>query len=67
MKFGIRSEQYQSKHSKEEEQKFTQVFGELTSDFATKMAEGVSVGDESVQELVKQHYDSVCIWADKNL
>lgn len=59
MKFGIHSEQYQNKHSKEEEQKFAKVFGALTSEFATKMAEGVSAGDESVQELVKQHYDFI--------
>ena len=55
MKFGIHSEQYQNNYSKEEEQKFTQVFGELTSEFASKMAEGVQAGDESVQALVKQH------------
>ena len=59
MEFGIHSEQYQNKHSKEEEQKFTQVFGELTSEFASKMAEGVQAGDESVQALVKQHYDFI--------
>ncbi len=59
MKFGIRSEQYQNNYSKEEEQKFTQVFGELTSEFAAKMAEGVHASDESVQELVKQHYDFI--------
>ena len=59
MKFGIHSEQYQSNYSKEEEQKFTQVFGELTSEFASKMAEGVQAGDESVQALVKQHYDII--------
>ena len=59
MKFGIHSEQYQNNYSKEEEQKFTQVFGELTSEFAAKMAEGLHASDESVQELVKQHYDFV--------
>ncbi len=56
MKFGIHSEQYQNNHSKEEVQKFTQEFGELTSEFAVKMAEGVQASDESVQELVKRHY-----------
>ena len=59
MKFGIHSEQYQNNYSKEEEQKFTQVFVELTSEFASKMAEGVQAGDESVQALVKQHYDFI--------
>lgn len=59
MKFGIHSEQYQNNYSKEEEQKFTQVFGELTSEFAAKMAEGVHASDESVQALVKKHYDFI--------
>ena len=57
MKFGIHSEQYQNNYSKEEEQRFTQVFGELTSEFASKIAKGLG----------KFHYDAVCIWADKNL
>jgi hypothetical protein len=57
MKFGIHSEQYQNNYSKEEEQKFTQVFSELTSEFAARMAEGVNASDESVQELVKRHYE----------
>ena len=59
MKFGIHSEQYQNNYSKEEEQEFTQVFGELTSEFAAKMAEGVHASDESVQDLVKRHYDFI--------
>ncbi len=57
MKFGIHSEQYQNNHAKEEVQKFTQVFSELTSEFASKMAEGVHASDESVQELVRRHYE----------
>ena len=57
MKFGIYSEQYQNSHSKAEVQKFTQVFSELTSEFAAKMAEGVHASDERVQELVKRHYE----------
>ena len=59
MRFGIHSEQYQNNYSKEEEQKFTQIFGELTSEFAAKMTEGVHASDESVQELVKKHYDFI--------
>ena len=59
MKFGIHSEQYQNEHSREEVQKFTQVFGDLTSEFATKMAEGVSPGDASVQDLAAKHYDFI--------
>ena len=59
MKFGIHSERYQNNYSKEEEKKFTQVFSELTSKIAAKMAEGVNASDESVQALVKQHYDFI--------
>lgn len=57
MKFGIHSEQFQNNYSKEENQKFTQVFGQITQDFAEKMRVGVSASDESVQELVKKHYE----------
>ena len=57
MKFGIHSEQYVNNYSKEENQKFTQVFGELTQKFAEKMKEQVAVSDTQVQELVKQHYE----------
>ena len=57
MNFGNHSEQYQNKHSKAEFQKFTEEFGELTAEFAAKMSEAIPAGDESVQELVKQHYE----------
>ena len=57
MKFGIHSEQYQNNHTKKEVQKFTQAFGELTSEFAAKLADGVPASDESVQLLVKRHYE----------
>ena len=59
MKFGIHSEQFQNNYSKEENQKFTQVFGELTQEFASKMAAGIPASDESVQSLVERHYDFV--------
>ncbi len=57
MKFGIHSEQYQNNFSKEENQNFTALFGELTQEFAEKMREDVSVSDEAVQALVKLHYE----------
>ena len=57
MKFGIHSEQYQNNYTKEENQKFTIAFGEITQAFAEKMGAGVSTSDESVQALVKKHYD----------
>ena len=57
MKFGIHSEQYVNNYSKEENQKFTQVFGELTQKFAEKMKAEVVASDTEVQELVKRHYE----------
>ena len=57
MNFGIHSERYQNNYSKEENQKFTVAFAEITNAFAAKMAEGISASDESVQELVKRHFD----------
>ena len=57
MKFGIHSEQYANNYSKEETQKFTQVFGDLTLKFAEKMKAEVAASDIEVQELVKQHYE----------
>ena len=57
MKFGIHSEQFQNNYSKEENQKFTEVFGQLTQEFARKMEEGISASDDEVQALVKQHYE----------
>jgi hypothetical protein len=57
MKFGMHSEQYQNNYSKEENENFTQAFGNITQEFAAKMLEGISASDESVQALVKQHYE----------
>lgn len=57
MKFGIHSEQYQNNFSKEETQKFTEVFGELTQEFAEKLSAGVPSSDESAQALVRRHYE----------
>jgi len=59
MKIGIHSEQFQNDYSKEEEQQFTKIFGELTQEFAAKMDEGISAADPTVQELVKRHYDFI--------
>ena len=57
MKFGIHSERYQNNYTKEENQKFTVAFAEITNEFAAKMAEGIPTSDESVQALVKRHFD----------
>ena len=57
MSFGIHSERYQNNYTKEENQKFTVAFAEITNAFAAKMAEGIPASDESVQALVKRHFD----------
>ena len=57
MKFGIHAEQYQNNHTPQEIKEFTKVFGELTTEFAEKMKSGTSVSDESVQSLVKRHFE----------
>lgn len=57
MKFGFHSEQYQNNYSKEENQNFTQIFGQITEEFAQKMEVGVSPSDQAVQDLVKRHYE----------
>lgn len=57
MKFGIHSEQFQNNYTKEENQKFTEVFGEITKKFANQMSQNIPASHESVQNLVKQHYD----------
>ena len=57
MKFGIHSQQFQNNYTAEENQKFTQVFGELTAEFAEKLSLGISASDDSVQLLVKRHFE----------
>jgi hypothetical protein len=57
MKFEIHSERYQNNYTKEENQKFTVAFAEIANAFAAKMAEAIPASDESVQALVKRHFD----------
>jgi hypothetical protein len=57
MRFDNYAAQFPSEHTKEEKQKFAQVFGELTTEFAARMAEGVSADDEIIQALVARHYE----------
>jgi hypothetical protein len=57
MKFGIHSEQFINNYSKQETEKFTQVFGQLTEKFAEKMKEQIPVSNQEVQDLVKEHYE----------
>ena len=51
------SSQFQNNYSKEENQQFTQVFGEITQAFAEKMRSETPASDESVQGLVRRHYE----------
>lgn len=51
------SSQFQNNYSKEENQQFTQVFGEITQAFAEKMRADIPASDESVQALVRRHYE----------
>jgi len=44
-------------NQKKENQKFTQKFGEISQEYAKKMNEGSLASDESVQALVKQHFE----------
>ena len=44
-------------HSKEENQKFTVEFGQLTELIAEQMTSGAAVTEETVQDLIRQHYD----------
>lgn len=55
-KFSFHSSLYQNNYTKEEIQKFTVAFGELTQRFASAMSSGLESSDDQVQELVKQHY-----------
>ena len=57
MKFGMYSERYQNTYSKEENQKFTQVFSELTGEFSKNMAEAIPASDPKTQALVKRHFE----------
>lgn len=57
MKFGIHSEQFVNNYSKQENEKFTQVFGELTLKFAEQMKANTPPSDDLVQTLVKEHYE----------
>jgi hypothetical protein len=56
-RFGIHSSQYQNSYTKEENQKFSQIFGELTQRFAEAMKNNLSPTDPLVQNLVKEHYE----------
>jgi hypothetical protein len=44
-------------YSEAENKQFTAAFGQITESFRVAMAQGLGVDHESVQELVRQHYE----------
>ena len=56
-RFSYHASLYQNNYSKEENQKFTAAFGELTQRFAEAMKTGLTPTDEKVQGLVKEHFE----------
>lgn len=59
MSFGIHSEQFKNNYSKEENQKFTVAFQELTDKFLRCMEDGLPATSEEVQLIAKEHFDFV--------
>ncbi len=55
--FGHHSGQYVNNFSEAENKQFTAVFGEITQGFKAAMEQGLAAEDDSVQELVRKHYE----------
>jgi hypothetical protein len=60
MKFGYHSSQYNQQFSKQEEEKFPEVFATITSRMNELMKSGVVPSDQQVQSEVAKHYEFVC-------
>lgn len=54
---GHRAELYQNIYSKEQNAAFTAEFAEITEAFRVQQVAGTSPADQSVQELVRRHYE----------
>lgn len=54
---GMHAGQYRNEYTEAENKSFAEQFGSITTAMATAMAAGVSVSDEQVQQLIRQHYD----------
>ena len=54
---GIRAGQFRNEYTEAENKSFTEQFGAITTAMAHAMAEGISVSDDRVQQLIRQHYD----------
>ena len=55
--FGYHSGQYVNNYSEAENKQFTAAFGPITESFRVAMAQGLGADHESVQELVRKHYE----------
>ncbi len=54
---GMHAGQYRNEYTEAENKSFTEQFSSITTAMAEAMANGVSVSDEQVQQLIRQHYD----------
>ena len=55
--FGYHSEAYVNKYSQEENKQFTVAFDEITQGFKVAMEQWMDFRHESVQQLVRRHYE----------
>ena len=55
--FGHHSGQYVNKYSETENKQFSVAFDEITQGFRAAMEQGLDVSHESVQALVREHYE----------
>ena len=55
--FGYHSGQYVNNYSEAENKQFTAIFGQITEGFKDAMEKGLSSDHETVQDLVRQHYE----------
>ena len=55
--FGYHSGQYVNNYSEAENKQFTAAFSQITERFKVAMNQGHGAEHESVQELVRQHYE----------
>ena len=59
MRFEYQADQFANNYSKEQNQQFTQVFGELTEQFRLALTVGLPADAPEVQALVAKHYEFV--------
>jgi len=55
--FGFHSGQYVNNYSEAQNKQFTAAFSQITEGFKVAMEQGLGADHESVQDLVRQHYE----------